>query len=133
VDRSLDGEQTEKVLKAKGKEKTMKTTNLKKGPHGIALEHVDKSHSLVELWDRVTEEMELEDWDKLYSAIDPEYEQKQKKQQLLFEKVKQALPSEEARKTLNDYEDSCVDETTTRERANFILGVAAGQRLSSPR
>ncbi len=111
----------------------MKTTNLKKGPHGIALEHVDKSHSLVELWDRVTEEMELEDWDKLYSAIDPEYEQKQKKQQLLFEKVKQALPSEEARKTLNDYEDSCVDETTTRERANFILGVAAGQRLSSPR
>ncbi len=47
-------------------EMTMETTDMKKGPHGIALELVDRVLNLTELWDRLSEEIELEDWEKLH-------------------------------------------------------------------
>ncbi len=111
----------------------MKSTNLKKGPHKIALELIDRFLNLKELWLHLNENVSLEEWEKLYSAADPEYEQNQKKQKYLYKKIEQALPSEEARKALVEYSNSCVDEVGIKEVAYFILGVAMGQRLSSPR
>lgn len=110
----------------------MEASNLKKGPHGIALELVDGSHSMIELWDHVTDWIEIEDWDRLYIAIDPEYEEKLQKQHALCERVEQALPSEESREAFRNYSDQCVQELNIRKQANFILGVAVGQRLSNP-
>ena len=74
--------------------------------------------------------MDLEEWDKLISAINPKYGEEQKKLQTLYEKIEQNLPSEEARKTLNDCWDQWVSVSATRERAVFVLGVEAGRRLS---
>lgn len=110
----------------------METTSLKNGPHGIAAEFVDRVLSLKDLWFRLSEEMDLEEWDKLISAIDSKYRKIQEKRECLYEQVKQALPSEEARKTLNDCWDQWVSVSATKERAVFILGVETGRRLSKP-
>lgn len=110
----------------------METNNLKNCPHGIALELVDRYLSPIDLWDRLSGDMELTDWDKLISAIDPKYEEEREKRECLYEVLKEALPSGEARKALSDCWDQWVSESATKERAVFILGVEAGRRLSNP-
>jgi len=107
----------------------MGLTNIGKDPYEIALDLTNKPLSLTEQWKKVLAEMEREDWDKLYFAIDPGYKRKREEVESLSEKIERALTSEEVKKAFGNYDDFWLDQLVLKETASIILGVAIGRQL----
>ena len=91
--------------------------------------HAIRRLDISDIWHMVSEDMEHEDLQKIYHAIDPDCEKALEVRQKLYEVIKADLKTEAGLEAFRQLDDATSDEIFFREIAWFYLGFLAAQKM----
>ena len=83
-----------------------------------------------DIWYAISENMDREDYARIYSAVDPEFAKNKDNREQLYQTIA-ANATKEQKEALSELDDAINGELYVRELAWFYIGFAAAQKISS--